>query len=150
MEQAFTRTFAYPVSLGKDRESGGYVARFRDLPEAVTQGESIEDALANASDCAEEAIAGRIRRGDLIPKASRARRGERLVAVPAAIAAKAALWLAVREAGVTNAELARRLRCDEKEVRRMLDPRHPTKLPRIQAALAALGRRLVLSLEDAA
>jgi antitoxin HicB len=47
------------------------------------------------------------------------------------MAAKAALYLAMREAGITNAQLARKLGCGEKEVRRMLDPRHPTKLPRI-------------------
>jgi antitoxin HicB len=38
---------------------------------------------------------------------------------------------------------------DEKEIRRMLDPRHPTKLPRIDAALAVLGRRLILGVEAA-
>ena len=49
-----------------------------------------------------------------------------------------------------SAALAARLECDEKEVRRMLDPRHPTKLPRIEQALVALGKRLVVSVEDAA
>jgi antitoxin HicB len=66
------------------------------------------------------------------------------------MAAKAALYLAMREAGMTNVQLARRIGCDEKEVRRMLDPRHPTKLPRIQDALDVLGKRLVLSVEEAA
>src|ERR1022692_2023881 len=75
-----------------------------------------------------EAIAGRIADGGEIPRASRAGRGERLIPVPAPMAAKAALYLAMREAGMTNAQLARKLGCDEKEVRRMLDPRHPTKV----------------------
>jgi antitoxin HicB len=52
--------------------------------------------------------------------------------------------------GITNVQLARKLRCDEKEVRRMLDPRHPTKLPRIEEALDVFGKRLVVSVEDAA
>ena len=59
-------------------------------------------------------------------------------------------FIAKREARIKNTELARRLGCDEKEVRRMLDPRHPTKLPRIQAALEALGKRLVVSMEEEA
>ena len=62
----------------------------------------------------------------------------------------AALYLAMREAELTNVQLARKLGCDEKEVRRMLDPRHPTKLPRIKEALDALGKRLVLSVDEAA
>ena len=57
---------------------------------------------------------------------------------------------AMREAGITKKELAGRLGVDEKEVRRMLNPRHPTKLPRIEEALALLGRRLVVSLDTEA
>ena len=37
-----------------------------------------------------------------------------------------------------------------REVRRMLDPRHPTKLPRIQEALEVLGKRLIVGVEAAA
>jgi len=85
-----------------------------------------------------------------IPKASRTALGERLIPVPAPIAAKTALYLAMGEAGITNVQLARKLGCDEKEVRRMLDPRHPTKLPRIKEALDVFGKRLVVSVEEAA
>ena len=123
---------------------------FRDIPEAITQGNGERDALWQAADCLEEAIAGRIADGGEIPKASRAARGERLIPVSSPMAAKAALYLAMREAGITNAQLARKLGCDEKEVRRMLDPRHPTKLPRIKEALDVFGKRLVVSVEEAA
>jgi antitoxin HicB len=143
------RDFAYPVTLTRSTDLGGFVVTFKDVPEAITQGEDLPDALWQAADCLEEAIAGRIRRGDVIPAPSKPRRGQRLVPVPAPMAAKAALYLAMREAGISNLELARRLGCDEKEVRRMLDPRHATKLPRIQAALEILGKRLVLSMEEA-
>lgn len=104
---------------------------FRDIPEAITQGKGEKDALWQAADCPEEAIAGRIADGREIPKPSKAVRSERLIPVPAPMAAKAALYLAMREAGITNVGLARKFECDEKEVRRMLDlaPRHPTKLP---------------------
>jgi antitoxin HicB len=66
------------------------------------------------------------------------------------MAAKTALYMAMKEAGIANVQLARKLGCDEKEVRRILDPRHPTKLPRIQEALDVLGKRLVLGVEEAA
>jgi len=56
----------------------------------------------------------------------------------------------MKETGVSNTALARRLACDEKEIRRMLDPRHPTKLSRVQAALLVLGKRLVLGMVEQA
>ncbi|HVR98860.1 MAG TPA: type II toxin-antitoxin system HicB family antitoxin [Thermoanaerobaculia bacterium] len=145
-----SREFAYPVLLTPDEVDGGFVVTFPDIPEAVTQGEDVADALAEAADALEEAIAGRIRRGDQIPEPSPAGAEQSLVPVPALTAAKAALYLALREAGIAKSELAERLGCDEKEVRRLLDPQHPSKLPRIQKALAALGKSLALRLVDEA
>lgn len=140
------RLFTYAVKLRPAKDEGGYVVTFRDLPEAITQGETIDDALAEAADCLEEAIAGRIDDGREIPAPSSPKRGERNVSVPPSMALKAAVYLAVREAGISNSELARRMQLDEKEARRILDPHHPTKLPKIVAALAALGRHVELSL----
>ena len=144
------RTFVYPARFERGDKPGVVVISFRDVPEAITQGNGERDALWQAADCLEEAIAGRIADGREIPMASRAARGERLTPLPAPMAAKAALYLAMREVGIANVQLARRLGCDEKEVRRMLDPRHPTKLPRIKEALDVLGKRLVVSVEEAA
>ena len=141
--------FSYPVTLTPDEADGGFVVTFHDLPEAVTQGETTAEALVEAADALAEAIAGRIRRGDPIPEPSAAE-GRPAVPVPAQIAAKAALYLALRENGVSRSELANRLECDEKEVRRLLDPRHPSKLPRIQKALSVLGKGLSVRLVDEA
>ncbi len=144
------RTFVYPAKFERGDNSGVLVVTFRDVPEAITQGNGEKDALWQAADCLEEAIAGRIADGREIPKASRAVRGERLIPLPAPMAAKAALYLAMKEAGMSNVQLARKLGCDEREVRRLLDPRHPTKLPRVKEALEVLGKRLVVSVEEAA
>jgi antitoxin HicB len=150
VKEAAVRTFAYPARFEHGDKPGVLVITFRDVPEAITQGEGEKDALWQAADCLEEAIAGRIAGGREIPKASRAARGERLIPVPAPMAAKAALYLAMGEAGITNVQLARKLGCDEKEIRRMLDPRHATKLPRIKEALDVFGKRLVVGVEEAA
>jgi antitoxin HicB len=56
----------------------------------------------------------------------------------------------MREGGLRNTELAKRLGASETVIRRMLDPKHNTKPERIQAALAALGKRIVVRFEDAA
>jgi antitoxin HicB len=150
MKEGTVRTFVYPARFEPGDKPEVLVITFRDVPEAITQGKGEKDALWQAADCLEEAIAGRIADGRAIPKASRTARGERPIPVPAPMAAKAALYLAMGEAGIANVQLARKLGCDEKEVRRMLDPRHPTKLPRIREALDALGKRLVVSVEEAA
>ena len=140
------RQFTYTVKLTPDKDDGGYVVTCRDLPEAITQGETREEALAEAADCLEEAIAARIDDGRDIPSPSALKRGELTVSVPPSMALKAAVYLAVREAGISNSEFARRMRIDEKEARRILDPHHPTKLARIEAALSVLGRHIELSL----
>ncbi|HXU33398.1 MAG TPA: type II toxin-antitoxin system HicB family antitoxin [Thermoanaerobaculia bacterium] len=142
--------FSYPVVLTPDEVDGGFVVTFPDLPEAITQAEDVPSALDEAADALEEAIAGRIRRGDPIPKPSAGARGGPEVPVPALTAAKAALYLALRESGITKSDLAIRLGCDEKEVRRLLDPRHPSKLSRIEKALSTLGKGLSVWLVDEA
>jgi antitoxin HicB len=144
------RAFVYPARFERGEKPGVVVITFRDLPEAITQGVQGKDALWQAADCLEEAIAGRIADAREIPGASRPRRGERIIPVPAQTAAKAALYLAMKESRLTNVQLARKLGCDEKEVRRMLDPRHATRLPRIKEALDTFGKRLVVGVEEAA
>ncbi len=78
------------------------------------------------------------------------KRGQYPVSVPLYLAPKLALYLAMRHARMRNTELAKRLGVSETVVRRMLDPKHNTKPERIQAALASLGTRIVVSFEDAA
>ena len=142
--------FVYPAIFTPDAKDGGFVVTFVDLPEAITQGETVDEGLREAADCLEEAIANRIVTGLPIPPPSRLKRGQYAVPVAAQTAAKAALYIALQEAQITKAELAKRLQCDEKEVRRLLDPRHPSKLPRIESALAAVDHRLIVSLQSAA
>ena len=139
--------FVYPATLTPDAQDGGFVVTFVDVPEAITQGDDVPEALHQAADCLEEAIAGRIRRRDDIPAPSPVRAGQYAVAVPAQTAAKAALYVAWRQMKLTQVELAARLQCDEKEVRRLLDPRHASKLSRLEAALALLGQQIVIGVQ---
>jgi antitoxin HicB len=144
----FTPT--YPATFLREKDGIGFHVRFPDLPEALTGGVDIEDTLTQATDCLAEAIAGRIVRGDDIPAPSPVQRGQRAIALPLALAPKLALYLAMREAGIRNTGLAERLGVSETEVRRMLNPRFHTKPEKMQAALAALGKRISVIIEDAA
>ena len=125
------------------------VVSFRDLPECLTSGEDAETALTAAADALAEALAGRIDDGDPIPEPTSAEPGEREVAVPPGIAAKAALALAFRDSGLTRVAFAASLGVDEKVVRRLLDPRHGTSPDRIGKALRALGRRIAIDVRAA-
>jgi len=139
-----TREYAYAVVLTPDHDAGGYVVTCPDLPEIVTQGEARADALEQAADAVEEAVAGRLRRGEEIPVPTAPVAGDEVVALRPVMAAKAALLQAMREVGVSQVGLASRLGCDEKEVRRLLDPHHPSKMPRLERALRMLGKTLVV------
>lgn len=140
--------FEFPVLLTSANE-GGFVVTCRDLPQLVTQGEDKRDALAQAADAMDEVFATYMIEGLDFPVPGKSRRREHLVAPPAETMAKAALYVAMREAGISKTQLAKRLGVDEKEVRRLLDPHYGSKLPRIAQAISALGRRLVVSLDPA-
>ncbi|HSW69390.1 MAG TPA: type II toxin-antitoxin system HicB family antitoxin [Gammaproteobacteria bacterium] len=135
-----TNQFSYPVKLTKQKE-GGYLVQFPDLPEAITQGDDIEDALNQAEDCLEEAIAYRIISKLDVPVPSQKKKNK-YVSLSTTFAAKLALYQAMKEIEMTNILLAKKLNCDEKEVRRLLDPHYRSKLPRIEQALNKLGKKL--------
>jgi antitoxin HicB len=137
--------FAYPIKLTRDRKDGGYVVSCRDIPEAITQGDTIEQALAEAEGALQAAIEGRMEDGLDIPTPSRPKHGERRVAAPITTALKAAVYISMREQGISKSELARRMRVHEKEARRMLDPHQQTKVPTLERALAVLGLRAAVA-----
>ena len=138
------QSFIYPVALIPDNNNDGFVVRFIDLHEAITQGENVDDALSEAADCLEEAIANRIELSLPIPDPSLTKSGQYAVPLHAQMAAKVALYMAVQEIGISVADLARKLGCDEKEIRRLLDPHHSSKIPRIEAALSIMGKQLIV------
>lgn len=129
---------AFPARLEAQPE-GGFTVTFRDIPEAITQGDDEAEALRQAADALAEALAGRIAGNERIPEPTPQRRGERLVTPEEPLALKTALYEVMRAEGLTKSALAARLGFDEKEVRRMLDPRHATQEARLRDALAQLG-----------
>lgn len=131
----------YPVTL-KRYASGQVSARFVDVPEAITAAASKADALAQAEDALLVALSGYIDAGRVLPRASKPARGQPVIAVPARVAFKFAIHAGMRQAGMTQAQLAARLDIDGRQVRRILDLDHESTLAQMEAALAALGRRV--------
>lgn len=139
--------FLYHADIKPDPHEG-FLVVFPDIPEALTHGETREVALSNAREALGLALRGVLVEGRLLPAAA-CRRGTP-VAVEAADALKLAVIQAFRSAAMTKTELARRIGRSETEARRILDPDHGTKLQLLQQALAALGKTVVISVQEAA
>ena len=138
--------YEYPVVLMPD-EDGRLVASFPDVPEALTDGADEAEAVAEARDALAIALAGYVHARREIPLPSPLG-GLQAIPVRPLVAAKLALYQAMRRHGVTNVELAKRLKVTEAVVRRLVDPDHASRMDRIQEALEALDVGVVL--EDAA
>lgn len=140
---------AYPALLLPD-PVGGFTVTFRDVPEAITEGDTREEALLHAEDALESALAMYVAGNEPLPPPSEPEPGEAVVPLSALGMAKTALYEAMREQGVGRAELARRLRWHLPQVSRVLDLRHASKMEQVETALAALGLRLIVEVARAA
>ncbi len=135
----------YPAVVKRGKNEPFYLVRFPDLPEALTDGRNLNEALDEAVDCLAEALASRLVRGDEIPEPTASTRIKRRIPVPLDLAPKVALYIEMKKQGVSKSALARRLGCRETVVRRLLDPKHHSKADRLEAALKALGVEVVVS-----
>lgn len=139
--------WVYPIRLIKDGD-GGFVVQCRDLPEVITQGDNRESALEAAEGALQAAIETRITDREAIPLPSKPQSREVTVALPLTTAMKATVYWAMREKDINQSALARALNINEKEVRRMLDPDHPSKATTLEQALHHLGKRVVVGIES--
>ena len=139
--------YSYPVHLEAD-EIGRLVVHFPDLPEALTDGADEEEALAEASDCLSEALAGRIHRQEDIPIPSPLRRGMHAVEPEPMIALKTALYEALTNRGVRTSDLAQMLGANERHAARLVDPKARTPLAKLEAALSALGYTIGIEVRE--
>lgn len=150
------KTYIYRALIERGDEQG-WVVGFPDVPEAISQGDTIEEAKMLGKDALGLALLSYIVRRRALPE-QRHGRGRPLrcstdsietdLGVEPDVAAKLAVLEAFHASGRTKSDLAVILGKDEKEVRRILDPMHATKLGTLSAALEALGRRLVIGVAD--
>ena len=136
-----------------EAEPGAWLVRFYDVPEAITQGESLEEAQAAAPDALAAALEGYIELGHPLPtradiRPADAAPGYRIIEVEVAvdppIAARAMLVEAMRAQGLNKVALAQRIGRDEKVVRRILAGKGASFELTMQA-LKAVGVRPALA-----
>ena len=141
--------YVYPVRLDPEPDCSAVNVSFPDVPEALTWGDDAAEALILAEDCVTGALRGYIKRGWSIPRPSPAR-GRPTVTLPPLVAAKLALYEAMREQSVDHEDLAARLGMAEPTARRLLNLDHRSHIDQVEAALRCLGKRLEITVRDAA
>lgn len=134
--------FMYPITLTPDAKDGGFVVTFVDIPEAITQGDSLQQALEAAKDALESALDFYFEDKRAVPPPSKAKRGQHVVELAASLSAKVLLLNEMVTQNVRPAELARRLNTTPQEVNRLTNVKHTTRIDGIAAALQALGKHL--------
>jgi antitoxin HicB len=139
-------TFVYRARF-EPGDHRAVVVSFPDVPEAITEGRNEAEAYSQAEEALGLALLSYPARGLPLPKPRARSAGLVSITVEPSIAAKLALLEAIRKKGISQRAFARLLGKDEKEARRILDPRHPTKLATLTAALRKLGQRLVIAVE---
>ena len=136
---------AYRIELTPD-DNQTYLVTCPALPEVTTYGEDEGEAVHNAARAIEEAIAARISDGREVPQPIREiAKDKPFVLLAAQTTFKVALYHTLAQAGVTRAELARRLGWHREQVDRLFRLDHASRLDQIEAAFTALGFRLDLS-----
>ncbi|MCH8543088.1 MAG: type II toxin-antitoxin system HicB family antitoxin [Alcanivorax sp.] len=129
----------YPALL--ERDGGGYVVTFPDLPEAITEGEDMESALFNAAEVLSLALEQRIDDGDPIPTPSKVR-GAKLIEPDVSVQVAVLFRLERERQQKTLTEIARALETSWPAAQRLERPRGNPTLRQLERAAAALGKRL--------
>lgn len=134
----------YPATFTND--DGTLLVRFRDIPEAITCGDDADDAMVQAVDCLESAFVFYMDKRLPIPAPSQLQDGEHAIYLPVSAQTKIALYHEMLKQGITKAELARRLSVNQKQVDRLWDLTHSSKLEMLEKAFSAIGKRLNMTL----
>jgi antitoxin HicB len=143
-------------ALLEPEPEGGFTVTFPEIGFRATYGATWDEALRQAEDMLEETVLGLIAHSEEVPEPAPqndAAAGDATrrapIALPALTAAKLELYRAMRQAGLDEAQLAQRLGWPPKKIAHILDGYHAVRLEQLEAALAALGRRLVVTSEPA-
>ena len=87
--------FGYLYKLER-QENGWWLVRFPGIPEALTEGETLEDARANAVDCVIAALEGYMNAGKALPRDGVGHRARDRAVLPSLVTAKLAVYDTLR------------------------------------------------------
>ncbi len=137
----------YPATFTEDKDAGGFVVTFRDIPEAITQGDTEEEAMAMAEDVLLDSIDWYLDGKKAVPLPSKPQAGDKLVELPVSVSAKVMLLNEMLAQKVRPVDLSRMMGIRSQDVTRILDLRHNTKIDTVCAAFKALGKSVELRIQ---
>jgi len=140
--------FGYRYKLERQK-NGWWLVRFPGIPEALTEGETEEDARANALDCVIAALEGYMKAGKPLPRQGAGHSGPDRAVLPSLVTAKLAVYETMRARVWSKLRLAKQLGMPENSVRRLLDLRHSSQMWIIDEALAKMNAELPIDLPKA-
>jgi antitoxin HicB len=137
--------FGYRYNLER-QENGWWLVRFPGIPEALTEGETRDEAQTNALDCVITALEGYMKAGRPLPRHGVGHSGPNRAVLPSLVTAKLAVYETMRTRGWSKARLAKALGVPENSVRRLLDLDHHSHMWIIDEALAKMSAELTVDL----
>jgi antitoxin HicB len=137
--------FGYRYTI-EPQENGWWLVRFPGIPEALTEGETEEEARANALDCVVAALEGYMKTGRPLPREGAGHSGADRVVLPSLVTAKLAVYETMRTCGWSKMRLAKELGVPENSVRRLLDLHHSSHMWVIDEALGKMNTELPIDL----
>jgi antitoxin HicB len=137
--------FGYRYKLER-QENGWWLVRFPGIPEALTEGETEDEARRNALDCVIAALEGYMKAGKPLPRRGAGHAGPDRAVLPSLVTAKLAVYETMRARGWSKLRLAKELGMPENSVRRLLDLRHSSQMWIIDEALAKMNAELSVDL----
>ncbi len=135
----------YPATFDP-QVGGGFTVLFPDIPEAITEGDTFDEAMLHAQEVLSLSLRGRIEDSQELPRPSAAK-GKRSHLVAPDSQAQAAALLRLVRGDRPLSELARAMETSWAAAQRLEDPKHWPSLKQLDKAAKMLGKRLVLSLE---
>ena len=143
--------YLYPCTIDGNQDDGnGFVVSFPDIPGAHTGGKTFKEAIILAEDCMVVALSCYVDLGHELPTPSPFQDGQELLTVQPVIAAQLDLYTAMREQGVSRADLAKRLGVGNDDVDRLLSLDYCTPIGQVLQALKAVGCELAVVAEEQA
>jgi antitoxin HicB len=134
----------YPALI--TQEGDDYLVEFPDVKGAVTYGESLEHALAMASEALSGVLEVMLENEQDIPLPSKPK-GKNIYYVAPEASVQAAVLFHLNRGDRSLSDIARALGTSWAAAQRLENPRHSPTVKQLEKAAAAVGKKLVISFE---
>lgn len=138
--------FCYPIKITKTIDGKGFMAQSVDIPEVTAVGLTLDETIQTVQEKLSEELAQRICDNITLPLPSETG-GEEVYSVTPSVQVQATALIAHHreKAGITMAELARRLETSWASAKKLEQPNHLPTLRTMEKAAESLGMQLILN-----